>query len=103
TDLIGNIIKCEAKKSRLTREGSKIETRLFFDERGLERHYGLLELGERAGMWKNVAGRYEIDGNKLYAKQILADPDKYFTEDIIDLLNEQAKKDFLYGVADGDD
>jgi RecA/RadA recombinase len=103
TDLIGNIIKCEAKKSRLTREGSKIETRLFFDERGLERHYGLLELGERAGMWKNVAGRYEIDGKKLYAKQILADPDKYFTEDIIDLLNEQAKKDFLYGVADGDD
>ena len=103
TDLIGNIIKCEAKKSRLTREGSKIETRLVFDERGLERHYGLLELGERAGMWKNVAGRYEIDGKKLYAKQILADPDKYFTEDIIDLLNEQAKKDFLYGVADGDD
>ena len=103
TDLIGNIIKCEAKKSRLTREGSKIETRLFFDERGLERHYGLLELGERAGMWKNVAGRYEIDGKKLYAKQILADPDKYFTEDIIDLLNEQAKKEFLYGVADGDD
>ena len=103
TDLVGNIIKCEAKKSRLTREGSKIETRLFFDERGLERHYGLLELGERAGMWKNVAGRYEIDGKKLYAKQILADPDKYFTEDIIDLLNEQAKKEFLYGVADGDD
>jgi len=103
TDLIGNIIKCEAKKSRLTREGSKIETRLFFDERGLERHYGLLELGERAGMWKNVAGRYEIDGKKLYAKQILADPDKYFTEDIIDLLNEQANKEFLYGVADGDD
>ena len=44
TVLIGNIIKCEAKKSRLTREGSKIETRLFFDERGLEQHYGLLEL-----------------------------------------------------------
>ena len=38
TDLVGNIIKCEAKKSRLTREGSKVETRLFFDYRGLERH-----------------------------------------------------------------
>ena len=60
TDLIGNLIKCEAKKSRLTREGSKVETRLYFDARGLEKHYGLLEIGERAGLWKNVAGRYEI-------------------------------------------
>ena len=37
TDLVGNIIKCEAKKSRLTKEGSKIETRLFFDDRGLDK------------------------------------------------------------------
>jgi RecA/RadA recombinase len=104
TDLVGNIIKCEAKKSRLTREGSKIETRLFFDERGLDKHYGLLELGERAGLWKNSAGRYEIDGKKLYAKQILASPEQYFTEEVMDLLDIQAAKEFLYGVADdGDD
>ena len=45
TTLVGNIIKCEAKKSRLTKEGSKIETRLYFDERGLDKYYGLLELG----------------------------------------------------------
>ena len=38
TELVGNIIKCEAKKSRLTKEGSKIETRLYFDERGLDKY-----------------------------------------------------------------
>ena len=38
TTLVGNIIKCEAKKSRLTKEGSKIETRLYFDERGLDKY-----------------------------------------------------------------
>ena len=104
TDLVGNIIKCEAKKSRLTREGSKIETRLFFDERGLERHYGLLELGEEAGLWKNVAGRYEINGKKVFAKQILANPEEYFTQDILELLDKQAQKDFCYGaVDDGED
>jgi len=100
TDLIGNIIKCEAKKSRLTREGSKIETRLFFDSRGLERHYGMLELGERAGLWKNTAGRYEINGKKLYAKQILANPEEYFTEDILQELDKQAQKELLYGASD---
>jgi RecA/RadA recombinase len=103
TDLVGNIIKCEAKKSRLTREGSKIETRLFFDERGLEQHYGLLELGERAGLWKNTAGRYEIDGKKIYGKQILADPKQYFTSDVMELLEQQAKKEFTYGAEDGED
>jgi len=100
TTLIGNIVKCEAKKSRLTREGSKIETRLFFDERGLEKHYGLLELGEAAGLWKNVAGRYEIDGKKVYAKQILKDPEQYFTPEVLAELDKQAQKTFLYGAVD---
>ena len=97
TDLVGNIIKCEAKKSRLTREGSKVETRLFFDYRGLERHYGLLELGETAGLWKNVAGRYEINGKKIYAKQILSDPEKYFSNEVLQALDETASKEFKYG------
>jgi RecA/RadA recombinase len=102
TTLVGNIIKCEAKKSRLTREGSKVETRLFFDERGLERYYGMLELGERAGLWANRAGRYEIDGKKLYGKQILANPGEYFTPEVLEALDKQAQKEFLYGAADDD-
>ena len=104
TDLVGNIIKCEAKKSRLTREGSKVETRLFFDERGLEQHYGLLELGERAGIWKNAAGRYEVNGKKIYGKEILKNPEEYFTDEVMAKLEEQAAIEFLYGVDnDGED
>ncbi len=104
TDLVGNIIKCEAKKSRLTREGSKVETRLFFDERGLERYYGLLELGERASMWKNSAGRYEVNGKKVYGKEILRNPDQYFTDEVMAELEKQAAAEFLYGVNnDGED
>ena len=49
--------------------------RLYYDERGLDRYYGLLELGELGGLWKNVAGRYEIDGKKVYAKAIYKDPE----------------------------
>lgn len=100
TDLVGNIIKCEAKKSRLTKEGSKIEARLYFDERGLEKHYGLLELGEEAGLWKNTAGRYEIDGKKLYAKDVLKNPEKYFTPEILEKLDKQASQKFMYGAVD---
>ena len=60
-------------KSRLSKENQQVGIRLFYDERGLDRYYGLLELGEQGGLWKNVAGRYDMgDGKKIYAKQILA-------------------------------
>ncbi|ADO99611.1 recombination protein [Cyanophage S-RIM12_RW_29_1109] len=96
TDVVGNIIKCKAQKSRLTKENSQIETRLYYD-RGLDKYYGLLELGEKYGMWKNVAGRYEMNGKKVYAKAILKDPETYFTEEVMQALDEAAAKEFRYG------
>jgi hypothetical protein len=97
TDVIGNIIKAKTAKSRLSKENQQVEVRLYYDERGLDRYYGLLELGEIGGMWKNVAGRYEMDGKKIYAKQILANPEEYFTEEVMQALDEIAQKEFKYG------
>jgi RecA/RadA recombinase len=97
TEIVGNIIKAKTHKSRLSKENQDVEIRLFYDERGLDRYYGLLELGEEAGMWKNVAGRYEIGGKKLYAKEILKDPEKYFTEEVMQQLDAAAKQQFSYG------
>ena len=96
TEVVGNIIKCKAQKSRLTKENSQIETRLYYDK-GLDRYYGLLELGERGGLWKNVAGRYEMNGKKVYAKQILKDPETYFTAEVMQALDEIAAQEFRYG------
>ena len=59
-----------------------------------------LKLGEAAGLWKNVAGRYEIGGKKVYAKQILKDPEQYFTPEVLAELDKQAAKTFLYGADD---
>ena len=97
TEVIGNIIKAKTAKSRLSKEEKVVEIRLFYDERGLDRYYGLLELGEIGGLWKNSAGRYEFDGKKIYAKQILAAPEKYFTDDVMEKLDEIARKTFAYG------
>jgi RecA/RadA recombinase len=97
TEVVGNIIKAKTAKSRLSKENKDVEVRLYYDERGLDRYYGLLELGEIGGLWKNVAGRYEIDGKKLYAKQILKEPEVYFTEEVMQKLDEIAKEEFSYG------
>ena len=96
-DIIGNIIKAKTAKSRLSKENQQVEIRLYYDERGLDRYYGLLELGELGGLWKNVAGRYEMNGKKIYAKQILADPETYFTDEVMQALDEIAQKQFSYG------
>jgi len=96
-EVVGNIIRAKTHKSRLSKENQQVEVRLYYDERGLDKYYGLLELGEIGGMWKNVAGRYEMDGKKIYAKQILANPEEYFTDEVMEKLDVIAKGEFSYG------
>jgi len=95
-EVVGNIIKCKAHKSRLTKENSQIETRLYYD-RGLDQYYGLLELGEKYGVFERVGNRYKIGESSVYPKSILSDPEKYFTPDIMQALDECAAKEFRYG------
>lgn len=97
TEVVGAIIKAKTYKSRLSRENQEVETRLYYDERGLDRYYGLLQLGEIGGLWKNVAGRYEINGKKIYGKEILKNPEEYFTEEVMEKLDIIAKEEFSYG------
>ena len=97
TDLVGNIIKCEAKKSRLSKEGAKVATRLYFDERGLDKYYGLLELGEKYNVFKRVGNRIAIGGSNVYPKSILSDPEKYFTDEVMAKLEEAARTEYSYG------
>ena len=97
TEVVGNLIKAKTAKSRLSKENKDVTIRLYYDSRGLDRYYGLLELGELGGLWKNVAGRYEIDGKKIYAKAIYAEPEKYFTQEVLEKLDVVAKDQFSYG------
>jgi len=58
----------------------------------------LLELGEAAGVFKKVSTRYEMpDGSKVFGKNINEDPEKYFTKEVLDKIDEYAKRKFSYG------
>jgi len=103
TEVVGNIIKVKAQKSRFTKENSDIETRLFYDARGLDKYYGLLELGEKYGVFQRKGNRVVVGESSVYPSVILADPEKYFTPEIMQALDECARKEFLYGVVDGED
>tara|TARA_B100000945_G_scaffold115995_1_gene92160 strand:- start:1475 stop:2494 length:1020 start_codon:yes stop_codon:yes gene_type:complete len=96
-EVIGNIIKVKTYKSRLTKENTQIATRLFFDKRGLDKYYGLLELGEKHGIFTRKGNRIVVGESSVYPSAILADPSKYFTPEIMQALDECAAKEFKYG------
>jgi hypothetical protein len=102
TEVVGNIIHCKNFKSRLTKENAMIDVKLTY-KTGLDKYYGLIELGEEAGIFKKVSTRYEMpDGSKVFGKNINDNPEKYFTKEVLDKIDETAKRKFLYGSEEED-
>ena len=96
-DVVGNIIKVKMHKSRLSKENGQVEVRLSYDK-GLDKYYGLLDLAEKYGIIKKVTTRYEMpNGTRLFGKEILSNPEKYFDDEMLLRLEECAKKEFSYG------
>jgi RecA/RadA recombinase len=97
TEVIGNIIRAKLVKSRLTKENSQTEVRLSYKS-GLDRYYGLLDIAEKYDIIKKVSTRYELpDGSKVFGKNINEEPEKYFTQEVLNQIDEACKKEFLYG------
>jgi len=98
TEVVGNIVKAKTHKSRLSKENKEVEIRLFYDERGLDKYYGLLELAEKYEIFKKSGTRYLVgDGTAQFGKTINENPEKYFTPEVMQALDESAKIEFSYG------
>ena len=98
-DVIGNIIHCKNEKSRLTMENKMVDVILKYDS-GLDRYYGLLDLAVKYGIFKQMSTRIELpDGTTQFGKTINNNPEKYFTEEVLNQLDKVAKEEFLYGNA----
>jgi hypothetical protein len=96
-EVTGAIIKAVLKKARLTIENKEVETLLNYSD-GLDPYYGLLTLTEKFGIAKKISNKYEFpDGNKAFESQIIKNPEKFFTKDILDSIDECCKNEFLYG------
>ena len=74
-----------------------VDVRLSYT-RGLDRYYGLLELAIEAGVFKSVSTRIELpDGTKTFGKTINNDPEKYYSEEVMQQLDTFAQEKFTYG------
>ncbi len=102
-NLTGAIIRCKNSKGRLTREGAEATT-LLSQKAGLDRYYGLVDLAVEHGIFKKVSTKIELpDGKAVFEKHITNNPEKYFTDEVLSLLDVAANKEYLYGISDAED
>ena len=97
TDIVGIIIKVKMFKSRLSKENKTVEVLLRYDT-GLDRYYGMVDAAIEAGVWNKSANRVDTPQGKVYPKAIYKDPEKYFTEEVMMVIDQWAKNEFSYGM-----
>lgn len=98
-DVLGNFIKCNLVKGRMTKENKSVTVKLSY-ETGLDRYYGLTELAIAQGVFKKLSKQIELpDGTKVFESAINKNPAKFFTPEVLSKLEEAAKKEFMYGSA----
>lgn len=96
-NVIGNILTVKLAKSRHTKENASVHALLRYED-GLNRYYGLLELAVALGIVSKATRGYEFpDGSKPFEKDIIENPQKYFTDDVLKQIDEGCKKIFMYG------
>ena len=94
--VVGSIITATAKKSRLTKEGSKVKTMLTHD-RGLSRYFYLLEMGLESGIIVKEGSRYSINGGpKVFKKDILGNPKEHYDQAFLEALDVWVGHQFTY-------
>jgi RecA/RadA recombinase len=96
-EVVGNIIHAKLYKGRFTKENSMVDIRLNYDT-GIDPYYGLVDIAVEAGIFKKNSTRIELpDGSKVFEKTIYDNPEKYFTQDILDQIDKAVYNKFSYG------
>jgi len=96
-EVVGNVIHCKLDKGRFTKENMMVDVLLRYDT-GLNKYYGLLPIAEKHGIFKKVSTRYEMpDGTKAFEKNINDNPEKYYTDEVMQQLEAAVAKEFKYG------
>jgi len=96
-EVVGNIIHCKLYKGRFAKENQMVDVRLNY-ETGLDPYYGLIDLALKHGILSKSGTRIEFpNGVKVFEKNVYEEPEKYFTNDLMDKINEAASKEFKYG------
>lgn len=102
TEVVGVIVKGRMYKSRMSRENQEAAMRISYDK-GLDRYYGLLEFAEEAGVVQRIGNKYvfpTIADKKFFKKEIMEDPERFWTDAMLRRLEPLIRAKFQYGVGE---
>ena len=100
TEVIGNIVHCKNAKSRMTVENRMVDVRLSYDK-GLDRYYGLLDMALAFNVFTKEGTRVKLPNGKTeFGKTINNNPEKFFTDDVMQQLEQHAQGYFKYGTSE---
>jgi len=93
-DVFGVFLRARVKKSRISREFKEVSLSLHF-RTGLDRYYGLLDIAKTV---IRKDGRKYIfpNGERLYEREVMSDPTKYFTISVLRSIDVEVQKEFAY-------
>ena len=111
-EFTGNDLTGTLYKSRNTIENMKAQTRLDY-QTGMDRYFGLLDLAKKFGLVEKSGNGFKFivgDNQKMfYTKDVDGDPEKgikgnpelYFTNEVLNALEEKVIQGFRYGKGAG--
>lgn len=111
-EFTGNDLTGTLYKSRNTIENMKAQTRLDY-QTGMDRYFGLFDLAKKFGIVENAGNGFKFtvgeNRKQFFTKDIEGDPEKgikgnpelYFTEDVLNALEEKVVQGFRYGKGQG--
>lgn len=112
TEVVGNVIHVFMYKSRLAKENTYSDVLLTYSG-GLDRYYGLFEVGLKGGVFAKYvkpdgkeSNRFVVnlpDGTQskpFYQTEVLRDPEKFYTPEVLAAVEEAAAAAYKYGRGD---
>lgn len=92
----GNIIHIRVAKGWNVKQYSELRAYLSYTK-GLDRFFGLQDIALESGVFRKEATRIAMpNGTKIFEKELLANPEKYYTQEVLDKIEQYAKKRFCF-------
>ena len=94
---VGSQITLNISKSRFQREDSKYKILLLYSK-GVYKYSGLMEYALKYEIWKKEGHSIVVDENRKVKKStIFKNPEEFFTEQVLNQINENLIKDVGFG------
>lgn len=98
----GNILHIKIAKGWNVKQYSELRAYLSYTK-GLDRYFGLQDLAIESGVFKKDGTRLAMpDGTKIFEKELLAHPEKYYSQEVLQRIEAFAKQRYCFSDSDSE-